>query len=79
MQRLLDTGAIVVAEIGEVRTDVGEILGRDHVIGEIHEVVRKARFGRTAEIENDFYQVFEVGESNERLADRQWEDVEELG
>ena len=49
------------------------------VSGKIRKIVFEARLGRTPEIENDFDDVFEIVEANERLPDREREDIEELG
>ena len=79
MQRLLDAGAIVRAERRNARADVSDVFVRYRRVGEIREVVLEARLGRTPEIEHDFDDVFDVGETDERLPDGEWEDVEELG
>src|SRR5581483_2934890 len=78
MQRLLDACAIVAAERREPRGDVGDVFRGDRCVAEKHEVVFEARFGRTAEIEHDFDHTFEVRKTDERLADREGKDVEEL-
>ena len=51
----------------------------DRRIGKIREVVFEARLGRPPEIEHDFDDIFEVVEPDERLPNREGEDVEELG
>ena len=79
MQRLLDAGAIVRAERRDARADVRDVFVRHRRIGKIREVVFESRLGRTPEIEHDFDDVFEVAETDERLPDREGEDVEELG
>ena len=78
MQRLLDAGAIIVAELRESRTYVREVFLRYLNVTQIDEIVRKARFGLSSEIEHDFHERFEIREPNERLPQRQWKDIEEL-
>ena len=79
MQRLLDAGAVVGAERRDARADVRDIFVRDRRVGKIREVVFETRLGRTPEIEHDFDDIFDVVETDERLPDREGEDVEELG
>ncbi len=79
MQRLLDAGAIVGAEGRDARADVRDVLVRYRRLGEIREIVLEASLGRTPEIEHDFDDLFDVVETDERLPDREREDVEELG
>ena len=79
VQRLLDAGAVVGAERRDARADVRDVFVRNRRLGEIREVVFETRFGRTPEIEHDFDDLFEVAEPDERLPDREGEDVEELG
>ncbi len=56
-----------------------DIFRRDGVIGQEDEIVREARFRRAAEIEHDFDHGLELREPDERLTDREREDIEELG
>jgi hypothetical protein len=79
VQGLLDARAIVRAERRKSRTHVREVFVRHGRVAQENEVVRKASLRRAPEVEDDFDERFEIREPNEPLADRQWEDVEELG
>ena len=47
-------------------------------VGEVGKVVLETRLRWTPQIENDLNNFFEVSETDERLPDREGEDVEEL-
>ena len=79
VERLLDARTIVAAERADARDDVREFFVRRFVIAQNDEVVLEARFGRSPEIQNDFDDLFQVRQSNQRLPERQREDVEQLG
>ena len=79
VQRLLDAGAIIRAKRRDARADVRNVFVTYRRIGEIRKIVLEASLGRTPEIEHDFDDLFGVIETDERLPNREWEDVEELG
>jgi hypothetical protein len=57
---------------------VGHVFVAYRSVREILEVVFEARFRRAPEIEHDFDDVFDMMEADERLPNREWEDVEQL-
>src|SRR5256885_4112364 len=61
MQRALDPGPVVVAELPDVVGDVVEIGSRHGVVGEQHLASRHARLGLTAQVEHDLQQLSRVG------------------
>jgi hypothetical protein len=78
VQSLLDPRAIIGAERRNPRADVGHVFVTYRSVREIFEVVFEACLGRAPEIEHDFDDVFDVMEADERLPNREWEDVEQL-
>ena len=75
MQRLLDARAVVAAERRESRGDVRDVFSRDRRVSEKDEVVIEPRLGRTPQVEDDFDDAVEIRETDERLAEREGEDV----
>jgi hypothetical protein len=57
---------------------MSDIFVRDRYLREVDVIVLESRLGRPPKVENDFNDVFEIRKPDERLPDRQWEDVEEL-
>jgi hypothetical protein len=79
VQRLLDAGAVIGAERRNARADVRDILVADRYVRQIPKVVFETGLRRTAQVEHDFNDVFEVTQTDESLPNREREDVEELG
>ncbi len=79
MQGLFDAGPIIGAERRYARADVRDVFVTDRRFGQVVKVVFETRLGRPPQIEDDFNDLFDVVETDERLPNREGEDVQELG
>src|SRR5450755_3792789 len=77
VQRLLDAGAVVLAEFADARNHCADVVSADRRLGKVEIVVGKACFRQATEVEDDLDEILEVREVDQRLPDGRREDVEE--
>ena len=72
MQRALDAGTVVIAELADVVGDVVEVGGRHRPVAEQHLAAGHARFRLAAEVEDDLQQFARVGALVEGAGKLRW-------
>src|SRR5262249_2749319 len=61
VQRALDSGAVVLAELTDVVGHVLEVRSRDRAVGKQHLAARDARLGLAAQVKHDLEQLTGIG------------------
>jgi hypothetical protein len=77
VQRPLDAGAVVVAEVADPFDDVVQILGRNRLGPEEDLAAGQTRLRLAAEVHDDFEELVALGQGLERFADLGWQDFEQ--
>src|SRR5207248_7928225 len=78
VQRALDAGAVVLAELADARGDVIDIAGVHQAVGQIKDAAGEPCLGRPAKVEDDLQQILLVRLLLDRVENVRWQCLEKL-